>query len=127
MTQLELKAHPVWQDLTSIVENIDSDALVREHLEECGYKIYGYWDEQDTYYEEISLPHTLKVDLISSLIGFDRKERFLQLKFSLNVGIDQITLQSHKIGELILVYDENMKFIDESWILDVDSPELEIN
>jgi hypothetical protein len=56
MTQLKLKNHQVWQDLTKILEDIDINVLVREHLEVCDYKVCGYWDEQDTYYEEIILP-----------------------------------------------------------------------
>ena len=132
MTQLELKAHPVWQDLSSLVENIDSDALIREHLEACEYRIDGYWDEQDRYHEEIILPSILAADLVSSSIGFKRKERFLQLKFNLNTaGADcskgnQLNQQSHKIGELVLIYNENLEFIDESWSLDLDSPALKI-
>jgi hypothetical protein len=62
MTQLELKNHQVWQDLTKVLDNldnIDSHALVGEHLEACDYRVYGYWDEEDRYYEETILPHTL--------------------------------------------------------------------
>ena len=126
MTQLELKAHPVWQDLTSLVENIDSEALIREHLEACEYKVGGYWDDRDNYHEEITLPSTLAADLVSSSIGFKRKERFLQLKFNLNATVDRLSHQLHKIGDLVLIYNENLEFIDESWVLDIDSPTLKI-
>ena len=134
MAQLKLKTHPVWQDLTNIVENIDSAALIRAHLEACEYKVCGYWDDRDNYYEEIGLPRTLAADLVSSSIGFKRKERFLQLKFSLNtavVGEDSLKgnlldCQSHKIGEVVIIYNENLEFIDESWILDIDSVTLKI-
>lgn len=37
MTKLELKNHQVWQDLTEILENIDTNKLVTEHLELCDY------------------------------------------------------------------------------------------
>ncbi len=126
MNQLELTTHPVWQDLTSIVNNLDSAALIQEHLEACAYQVIGYWDDRDNYYEEISLPSTIEADLVSSAIGFSNKERFLQLKFSLNTAIDPLSSQQHKIGELVLIYNENLEFIDENWILDVDSPALSI-
>ena len=32
-----------------------------------------------------------------------------------------------KIGELVIVYNENLEFIDENWLLDVDSPMLDIS
>jgi hypothetical protein len=126
MTQLELQAHPGWQDLTSIVDRLDSAALIREHLEACAYRVSGYWDDRDNYYEEINLPSTLTADLVSSAIGFSNKERFLQLKFSLNAAVDRLSSQQHKIGELVLIYNENLEFIDESWVLDIDSPALSI-
>ncbi len=124
MTQLELKNHQVWRDLTNILENLDSNALVKEHLEVCNYQVHGYWDEEDTYYEEIILPHNLEVELTSSSIGFTGKERFLQLKFILNVPVDalfKLNHQPHKIGEVVLIYNENLEFLDERWVLDVDS------
>jgi hypothetical protein len=37
------------------------------------------------------------------------------------------TNHTQKIGELVLVYDENLEFVDENWFLDVDSPMLEIS
>jgi hypothetical protein len=128
MTQLELKNHPVWQDLTKVLENIDSHALVGEHLEACNYKVCGYWDEEDRYYEEIILPHTLISELISSSIGFTGKERFLQFKFILKTPVNtskQLSDKIQKIGEIVLIYNESLEFIDEHWILDVDCPLLE--
>lgn len=129
MTQLELKNHQVWQDLTKILETIDSHALVSEHIEACDYKVCGYWDEEDTYYEEIILPRILISELISSSIGFTGKERFLQFKFILTTPIDtadKLNDKNQKIGEIILIYDENLEFLDERWILDVDCPLLEL-
>lgn len=129
MTQLELKVHPVWQDLTSIVENIDSDALIREHLDACKYKICGYWDEEDKYYEEIILPSMLESDLVSSSIGFMGKERFLKLKFIITTKVDTFDRLSHqmqRIGEVVLIYNENLDFLDEHWVLNVDAPALKV-
>ncbi len=105
------------------METIDSHALVSKHIQECDYKVCGYWDEEDRYYEEIILPRTLISELISSSIGFTGKERFLQFKFILNTPVDASDKLSHKtqkIGEIVLIYDENLEFLDERWTLEVD-------
>lgn len=48
-----------------------------EHLELCDYKICGYWDEQDEFYEEITLPRSLCTELVSSSIGVTGKQRWI--------------------------------------------------
>lgn len=83
MTRLELKNYQVWQDLTEILQSLDANFLVQEHLDQCDYKVCGYWDEQDEYYDKITLPRTLEAELVSSSIGVTHEERFLQLKFLL--------------------------------------------
>lgn len=123
MTKLELQNHQVWRDLTEILETLDTNALAKKHLELCDYKICGYWDEQDKYYETITLPRILEAELVSSSIGVTYKERFLQLKFFL---IASAVDGTQKLGELVLIYNENLEFIDENWLLDIDSPMLEI-
>jgi hypothetical protein len=130
MTRLELKNHQVWRDLTEILETLDANILVKEHLELCAYKVCGYWDEQDEYYEIITLPRTLEAELVSSSIGVSQEERFLQLKFFLIASAvnDTQTASNNpqKLADLVLVYNENLEFIDEKWLLDIDSPMLEI-
>lgn len=130
MTKLQLKNHQVWHDLTEILENIDKNLLVKEHLDLCDYKICGYWDENDTYYEEVILPRTLESELASSSIGITHKERFLQFKFVLKASAvdanDKLSNNVHNIGELLLIYNENMEFVDENWLLDIDSPLLSV-
>lgn len=130
MTRLELKNHQVWWNLTEILENLEPDALVREHLYLCDYKVCGYWDEQDEYYEEITLPRTIEAELVSSSIGVTQKERFLKLKFVLKASAVEAIAQPNNnvqnIGELVLVYDENLEFVDENWLLDIDSSLLEV-
>ena len=125
MTRLEFKNHQVWRDLTEILETLDTNILVKEHLEQCEYQVCGYWDEQDKYYEKITLPRTLQAELISSSIGVTHKERFLQLKFLLISDAvdhtDTVSSKAQKLGELILIYNENLEFVDENWLLDVDS------
>ena len=145
MTTLQLKNHQIWQDLTEILDNLDPNSLVQKHLEQCCYTINGYWDEQDEYYDSIRLPHTIEAELVSSFVGVTQDNRFLKLKFSL-IGTDCInpaaaaiyaaafpddksylfgypTIQN--IGELVLIYNENLEFVDENWLLDIDSPLLD--
>lgn len=131
MSYPELKNHQVWHDLTDILQNIDANTLVKEHLSLCDYKVCGYWDEQDKYYEEITLPRTLEAKLTSSSIGVTQNKRFLQLKFILTASRNGVKDNfSHNnrlhIGDLELIYDENLEFIDENWQLDIDSPFLDI-
>jgi len=121
MTQLALQNHPVWRDLTEILESLDGDALVKEHLEECDYKICGYWDEQDEYYEEVALPKGVVAELVGSSIGVNHQDRFLKLKFILTASTESQASTFEKVGELLLVYNENLEFIDESWLLEVES------
>ncbi|MFN4874884.1 MAG: hypothetical protein ACK5GT_00260 [Aphanizomenon sp.] len=118
MTTLKLKNHQIWQDLTEILENLDPNSLVQKHLEQCCYTINGYWDEQDKYYESITLPHPIEAELVSSFVGVTQDNRFLKLKFSLMNFPENI-------GELVLIYNENLELIDENWLLDIDSPLLD--
>ncbi len=120
MTKLELKTHPVWQDLTNVLENLNPHALAMEHLELCNYKIRGYWDEQDKFHEEIVLPYTLSAELSGSSLGMTEKNRWIKLEFTLNLETISNYKREQKIGELGLVYDENMEFIDENWQIDMD-------
>lgn len=124
---LQLKNHPVWQDLSEIINSIDVNALVIEHLELCDRKIAGYWDESDNFYEKIILPRTLSAELISSAIAFYGEKRRIQLKFRLKVGgqSPEETPDSTPIGELMLSYDENLEFVDENWQIDLNSPWIE--
>jgi hypothetical protein len=118
MTTLKLKNHQIWQDLTEILENLDTNSLVQKHLEQCCYTINGYWNEQDRYYELITLPHPIEAKLVSSFVGITQDNRFLKLKFSLMNFLENI-------GELVLIYNENLELIDENWLLDIDSPLLD--
>jgi hypothetical protein len=120
MTTLKLKNHQIWQDLTEILENLDTNSLVQKHLEQCCYTINGYWNEQDRYYELITLPHPIEAKLVSSFVGVTQDNRFLKLKFSLMNFLENI-------GELVLIYNENLELIDENWLLDIDSPMLPLN
>ena len=113
-----LKNHPVWDNLSEVVKGIDANALVLEHLALCDYQISGYWDESDRFYENIILPRPLSPELISSGVIFNGDKRRIQLKFTLNL---ETTNPPISIAELMLVYDENLEFIDENWQIDLNS------
>jgi hypothetical protein len=115
MTTLKLKNHKIWQDLTEVLENLDPNSLVQKHLQRCCYTINGYWDEQDEYYDSISLPHTIEAELVSSFVGVTEDKHFLKLQFSIMNFLENI-------GELVLIYNENLELVDENWLLDIDSP-----
>lgn len=124
MTKLELKTHPIWRDLTEVLETLNTKALVTEHLELCDYKICGYWDRQDKFYEEITLPRSLSTELVSSSIGVTGKKRWIQLKFVLKA--DRISAEhslkersKNNLGELTIIYDEHLQFIDEIWQVNI--------
>ncbi|WP_449419336.1 hypothetical protein [Phormidium nigroviride] len=125
MTKIQLKTHPVWQDLTEVLENINTNSLVTEHLELCDYKICGYWDEQDEFYEEIILPRSLSAELVSSSIGVTGEKRWIQIKFVLKADLlvaEDSTDRNYtqNLGELTIIYDENMQFVDENWQINMD-------
>lgn len=127
MTKIDLKEHQVWQGLTEIFEDLDTNALVTEHLELCNYKVCGYWDEAEEFYEEITLPRSLSTELVSSSIGVTGRKRWIQLKFVLkaeSIAAKEQPSQNNAqiIGELILIYNENLEFVDENWQIDIDSP-----
>ncbi len=121
MTKLELRNNPIWHNLSEILENIDGNFLVKKHLELCNYKVSGYWDEKDEFYEEITLPRSLSAELISSSIGVTGEERWIKLKFVLTSGNSTAEGNPKKLGELILIFNENLHFIDENWQIEVDS------
>lgn len=112
------KNHPVWENLSEVVSGLDANSLVREHLALCDYQISGYWDEYDRLYEEIILPRSLSPQIISSGVIFTGDKRRIQLKFTLNI---ETATHPILIAELMLVYDENLEFIDENWEIDLNS------
>ena len=45
-------------------------------------------------------------------------KHFLKLQFSIMNFLENI-------GELVLIYNENLELVDENWLLDIDSPLLD--
>ena len=120
---ITLNNHPVWQNLSEVVNGLDANSLVLEHLALCDYKISGYWDESDRFYEEIILPRPLSHQLVSSGVIFNGDKRRIQLKFTLNIETATIP---EAIAQLMLVYDENLEFIDENWQIDLNSEFIQV-
>lgn len=123
---LELKNHKIWQDIREILDKIDVNALVAEHLEACDYQICGYWDENDQFYEEIILPRSLLSKLASSSMGITDNQRWIKLNFVLQA--DNINSENQfndflemNIGSLPLIYDDQFQFVDEVWQINTNS------
>ena len=72
---ITLNNHPVWQNLSEVINGLDANALVLEHLALCDYQISGYWDESDRFYENIILPRPLSPQLISRVVGWVKRQR----------------------------------------------------
>ena len=80
---------------------------------------------RDRFYEEITLPRSLSAELVSSSIGVTGKKRWIQLKFAIEVdhrvAEDSSNHNSTKnLGELTIIYDENLQFIDDNWQINMD-------
>ncbi|MEB3343742.1 hypothetical protein [Okeania sp.] len=124
--------------MNQMLENLEKSSITSlkfialEHLQSSNFKIFGYWDENDKFYDEITLKQPLDVDLANYSVGKNLpgnlEEYWIKLKFLL-IPEQQILADSEKyfiadniVGEMTLILDENFKFIDEIWSIDIDSP-----
>lgn len=128
--KVKLNDRQIWQDFEQMLAPIDPKALAREHLEDCHYKISGYWDENE-YYEKIAFVGSPYAELVSISLGITVGENdnshWIKLKFLLkaDTSVDSdkpVSDFEKRIGELILIFDSNLEFIDENWLIDVKSP-----
>jgi len=114
------KAHPVWQNLSQALTQIDPDQIARKHLQDCQFEIHGYWDETDRPYETIRFKQPPEPQLVSSSLGVtpsqSGKSHWLQLRYALKI------LPSATVGELLLILNDSLEVIDENWLIDVQSP-----
>lgn len=69
-----LKAHPIWQELTQALAQINLDHIANQHLQDCQAEIHGYWDENDQPYETIRFKQTPIPQLVSSSLGISPKQ-----------------------------------------------------
>lgn len=100
------------------------EKIAKEHLEYCNYKIEGYWDENDNFYETI----TFKQPLFIQLSCYDIKRQFkennsqylIKIKFLLKQDLSKDNY-NNIIAEMTLIYDSNFHFIDENWLININS------
>ncbi|MBP0019476.1 MAG: hypothetical protein J7647_18230 [Cyanobacteria bacterium SBLK] len=117
------------------LEKIAPDSLkvfAREHLECCHYKISGYWDEEDNFYDEIIFPTNLSLDLAKYSVSknlLDRTNDYeIALEFLLKTeSNDQnVLMEESEIATLTLIFDSSFRYIDEKWAIDVHSPAIDV-
>ena len=103
---------------------------MREHLEDCDYTISGYWDENE-FYQKITFVCSISAELVSSSLGITVGEpdnsHWLKFKFLLLADISAesgkpVSDVEKRIGGSVLVFDSNLEFVDENWVIDVKSP-----
>lgn len=115
-----LKAHPIWQDLTQALSQINPQHLANQHIQDCQAQIHGYWDENDQFYETVRFKQLPHPQLISSSLGVTPNQsantHWLQLRYTLTIP------PSILVGELLLILNDNLIVIDENWVIDVHSP-----
>jgi len=133
MNAVTLTNHKIWDELAKILAPIDINHLATQHLESCNYKIRGYWDSNNKFYEEIAFIHPICAELIGRSLGTNiinnhPTSHWIKLKFLLKADLSasENNLVSddgdEEIGELTLILDTNQKVIDENWLIDVESP-----
>ena len=114
-----LKAHPIWQNLTQALAQIDPNQIVSQHLQDCP-ELHDYWDEHDRPYDTIRFTQRPIPQLISSSLGVTPTQtgstHWLQLKYSLTIS------PTATVGELLLILDDSLEIIDENWLIDLRSP-----
>ncbi|MCC3405222.1 MAG: hypothetical protein JGK17_06420 [Microcoleus sp. PH2017_10_PVI_O_A] len=133
MSAVTLTNHQIWDELAKILAPIDVSLLATQHLESCNYKIKGYWDSNNKFYEEITFIHPICAELIGRSLGTNitnnhPTSNWIKLNFLLKADLsaNKNNLVSDEgddeIGELTLILDANLKVIDENWLIDIESP-----
>lgn len=133
MNAVTLTNHQIWDELAKLLAPIDINHLATQHLESCNYKIRGYWDSNNKFYEEIAFIHPICAELIgrslgTNIINSHPTSDWIKLKFLLKADLSasENNLVSddddEEIGELTLILDTNHTVIDENWLIDVESP-----
>jgi len=132
MNAVNLKNPQIWDELAKTLAPININPLATKHLESCNYKIRGYWDSSNKFYEEIAFIQPICVKLVSRSIGTNiinnhSSSDWIKLKFLLKADLSAGDNQpvsddgDDEIGELTLILDTNLKVIDENWLIDVES------
>ena len=77
MNAVTLTNHKIWDELAKILEPIHINHLATQHLESCNYKIKGYWDSNNKFYEEIAFIHPICAELIGRSLGTNMIDNWL--------------------------------------------------
>jgi hypothetical protein len=125
---LKSTLNQVWDKLEKLsIASLESIGI--EHLQYSNYTIFGYWDETDNFYEEVIVKQPVIVQLSNYSIGKNLQENpqeyWIKLKFLLKGYVTEseksLSLEPI-IGKMTLILDTNFKFIDENWLINIDSP-----
>lgn len=133
MNVVNCENHPVGDEIEKLLAPININHFATQHLESCNYKIRGYWDNNNKFYEEIAFIHPICAELIGRSLGTNiinnhPTSDWIKLKFLLKADLSdsENNLVSddddEEIGELTLILDTNQTVIDENWLIDVESP-----
>ena len=127
---VNLQNDPIWNQLDDLSKRVNPETLALAHIEECENKIRGYWHGSE-HYEEIYFTSPLRAELESISVKNRRSipNHVHSVKMSFLLFGQSVPSHSmldddddDEIGELTLVFNSKMEFIDENWIIDVDSP-----
>lgn len=115
----------IWTNLENLSLNAFKN-MAREHLEYSNYTVFGYWDEEDKFYDEITFKQPLLLELFSYSVGKtineNQNEYWIKLQFKLKSEDEIKSDIDNVIGEMTLILDPNFQFIDENWLINVNSP-----
>ena len=127
---VNLQNDPIWKQLDNLSRRVNPETLALAHIEECENKIRGYWHGSE-HYEEIYFTSPLRAELESISVKNRRSVPHHVHSVKMSFLLFGQSVSSHamlndddddEIGELTLVFNSKMEFIDENWIIDVDSP-----
>jgi len=92
MSVVNWENHQVGDEIEKLLAPIDINHLATQHLESCNYKILGYWDSNNKFYEEIAFIHPICAELIGRSIGTNiinnhPTSHWIKLKFLLKADL----------------------------------------
>jgi hypothetical protein len=129
MNAVTLTNYQIWDEIAKILAPIDINRLATQHLESCNYKIRGYWDSNNKFYDKIAFIHPICAESSGRSIGTNiinnpPTSHWIKLKVLLKGDLSSAENslvsddRDDEIGELALILDANLKVIDENWIID---------
>lgn len=140
---VNLQNDPIWNQLDGLSRRIGPETLALAHIEEWSpkltlarNKIRGYWHGNE-HYEEIFFTSPLRAELesisVKSRRSVPQDVRSVKMSFLLfggpivseSISVDDDYDEDDdddEVGELTLVFNSKMEFVDENWIIDVESP-----